>query len=194
MEVILALQALGYDVRAEGDAVHLHFVAGGQPDTALVRPLIAELRQRKADALAYLGAEAAGGRGVGIPPSQPCNPATASAPVMYRSEAEEETWWHQVNVERALAAAAPDELEADIGPGWWHQGDPPEPPPPTHDGPGARNWGRPPVTTKPVWDSAVVDIPNLPAFKAAHGLRTVGAAWLPGDPRPLLFVEETAHV
>jgi hypothetical protein len=97
MNALTALRGLGYCVTADGDAVRLEFTGAGTPDPAAVRPLLAELRAGKAEALAYLEAEA--------------------LPVMYRTEAEEEAWWAHVFAERGIAdppaPAAPPAWEGD---------------------------------------------------------------------------------
>lgn len=57
-ELLHALRALGYTVRAEDDQVCLTFTGQEDPPVAAVRPLVEQLRQGKAAVLAALLAEA----------------------------------------------------------------------------------------------------------------------------------------
>ena len=77
MKLIADLEALGYVFELQDGQVH-YTHAGRAPDPAAVRPLLEELRQRKAEALEYL--------------RQP----RADPPVCQRSAAEEEAWWARV--------------------------------------------------------------------------------------------------
>jgi hypothetical protein len=123
MNAVEALRALGYSVTADGDTVRLAFTGAGQPEPAVVRPLLAELRAAKAQALAYLRDEA--------------------IPVIYRSEAAEEAWWAAVFAVRGMADPTvpdPDAAEAVIKPGQWYDGEVPEAPPAWHDERPLQEW------------------------------------------------------
>jgi hypothetical protein len=95
MNTVTALRALGYSVTADGDTLRLASTGASQPEPAVVRPLLAELRAAKAQALVYLRDEA--------------------IPVMYQSETAEEAWWAAVFAVRGMAdptAPDPDAAEA----------------------------------------------------------------------------------
>ena len=54
MTVIDRLQDIGYVVGVDGDSITWHWTGHGFPDPELVRPLLAEVRQHKAEVLAAL--------------------------------------------------------------------------------------------------------------------------------------------
>src|SRR5215207_4907890 len=55
---LAALRALGYEVTAEHDALHLRYLGTGAPPAARVRPLLTALRAEKPAVLALLRLEA----------------------------------------------------------------------------------------------------------------------------------------
>ena len=58
MDALTKLRDMGYLIRAEGDQIRCSWQGPGKPDPATVRPLLDELRERKAEALAILRGEA----------------------------------------------------------------------------------------------------------------------------------------
>src|SRR5437868_5373305 len=62
MDALIRLKSLGYQVEVHGQQLHLRYAAPGMPNPAVVRPLVATLRARKAEALNYLRTDVAGRR------------------------------------------------------------------------------------------------------------------------------------
>ncbi|OGG46692.1 MAG: hypothetical protein A3F84_25155 [Candidatus Handelsmanbacteria bacterium RIFCSPLOWO2_12_FULL_64_10] len=58
MDALTKLRDMGYLVRAEGDQIRCSWQGSGKPDPSVVRPLLNQLRDRKAEALAELRGEA----------------------------------------------------------------------------------------------------------------------------------------
>jgi hypothetical protein len=51
---IIKLQEMGYQFTLAGDRINYKLIAGAMPDPAAAAPLLAELKARKAEAIAYL--------------------------------------------------------------------------------------------------------------------------------------------
>ncbi|MEW6425506.1 MAG: hypothetical protein AB1523_12350 [Bacillota bacterium] len=54
MNCIIKLQEMGYQFTLAGDRINYKLIAGAMPDPAAAAPLLAELKTRKAEAIAYL--------------------------------------------------------------------------------------------------------------------------------------------
>lgn len=54
MDCIAKLQELGYQFTITGSRISYKFTGSGEPDVAVVKPLLAELKARKQEAIAYL--------------------------------------------------------------------------------------------------------------------------------------------
>jgi len=57
MNALNKLKELGYEVRLEGDGLSLVWKAPGRPDPSRIRPLLEEVRARKAEAVRCLSEE-----------------------------------------------------------------------------------------------------------------------------------------
>jgi hypothetical protein len=58
MQALAKLREVGYSVTLDNDTLRLQWIGQGQPDAAIVRPLLNELRNHKAEALQYLQRQA----------------------------------------------------------------------------------------------------------------------------------------
>ncbi len=57
MDTVEQLRTIGYQIRLSGDRLHLKYAGSGMPNPGVVRALLGELRERKAEAIEYLQAE-----------------------------------------------------------------------------------------------------------------------------------------
>jgi len=54
--ILSQLREAGYDVGLQGEEIALEYVGDGQPDAAVVEPLLAEVAARKGEMICILGA------------------------------------------------------------------------------------------------------------------------------------------
>jgi hypothetical protein len=64
--VVFELRSAGYDVSLQGDEIALDFTGDDDPDSAVVRPLIEEMKANKADLIHSLKREALCAANIGL--------------------------------------------------------------------------------------------------------------------------------